>query len=241
MQATAHNIEFRVALQPIVNARTGRPAAHEALVRGANGEGAGDVLCRIPARAKHRFDRACQAAAIREFARTEREGYVTVNLFPTSAYSDGAEPDEDFIQSAQAVGLPMDRVIVEISESEAVGDWQALVERMNHWRSLGAKIAYDDFCAGYSGLVFLKQFQPDLIKLDMALIRDIDSSEHKRSLVRSIAALCAQMDIEVIAEGIETEDEAQSLMDLGIDLQQGYYWHRPVVDLEDGLVFDSIF
>src|SRR5690606_32276433 len=85
----------------------------------------------------------------------------------------------------------------------------------------------DDFGAGFAGLNLLADFQPDIVKLDMALVRGIDQSLPRRAIVSGVVSICQQLGIGVIAEGIETRDEAQCLADLGIALMQGYWFARP--------------
>ena len=81
--------------------------------------------------------------------------------------------------------------------------------------------------AGFAGLNLLADFQPDIVKLDMALVRGIDHDVPRRTIVSAVVSICRQLGIEVIAEGIETRDEAQCLADLGIRLMQGYWFARP--------------
>ena len=87
--------------------------------------------------------------------------------------------------------------------------------------------AIDDFGAGYAGLNLLADFQPDLIKLDMALIRDIDKHKGRQAITRGIMQVCSDLSIRVIAEGVESREEVMVLRDLGVALFQGYYFARP--------------
>lgn len=238
---TNHEIEYRMAMQAIVDVTLGEPVAYEALVRGAAGESAGAVFGRVPEAAKRQFDRACQWAAVQEFARSGQSGSLTVNVLPSSVEGYQGPLAAEFIQSALACGFPLHRLVVEISESEAVQDWMLLKETLETWQSLGILIAYDDFCAGYSGLTFLQAFRPDILKIDMAVTRGLDQDAQKRTVVQSLVALCRGMEIAIVAEGIETVGESQALAELGVRLQQGYFLQRPRVDSEQGLVFRETF
>jgi EAL domain-containing protein (putative c-di-GMP-specific phosphodiesterase class I) len=90
--------------------------------------------------------------------------------------------------------------------------------------------AIDDFGAGFAGLNLLADFQPDIIKLDMELIRGIDQSRTRQAIVRGTVGICAELGIKVIAEGVETPDECSALQDLGISLLQGYLFSKPLFE-----------
>jgi EAL domain-containing protein (putative c-di-GMP-specific phosphodiesterase class I) len=92
---------------------------------------------------------------------------------------------------------------------------------------MGFRIAVDDLGAGYAGLTAFAQLEPEFVKLDMSLVRDIHSNKVKQKLVRSITALCADMGIAVVAEGIEVQEERDAIIDLGCDLLQGYLLAKP--------------
>jgi EAL domain-containing protein (putative c-di-GMP-specific phosphodiesterase class I) len=112
-------------------------------------------------------------------------------------------------------------------EGEQVSDGKWLAEILSEYKRIGFKTAIDDFGAGFAGLNLLADFHPDSVKLDMALIRGIDHSRSRRAIVAGVISMCDELDIEVIAEGIETADEARCLSDLGIRLMQGYWFGRP--------------
>jgi EAL domain-containing protein (putative c-di-GMP-specific phosphodiesterase class I) len=106
-----------------------------------------------------------------------------------------------------------------------VGD---LRERLAALRALGYRIAVDDLGAGYAALSSFTQLEPDVAKLDMSLIRDIDSDQRKRSLVQSMLTVCGRdLQTLVVCEGVETEGEYQTLSEIGAELFQGYYFAKP--------------
>ena len=98
---------------------------------------------------------------------------------------------------------------------------------MREYKRCGFKTAIDDFGAGYAGMKLLADFQPDLIKIDMDLIRHVDTDRPRQAIVRSLVYLCKEMNIKVIAEGIETAGERDFLRDAGISLMQGYLFAKP--------------
>lgn len=129
-------------------------------------------------------------------------------------------------QIQQRVQDALDRM----SEQEVMRDPAHLLDILRTYRDVGLKTAIDDFGAGYSGLNLLADFTPDLLKLDMHLVRGIDQDRKRQAIARHGAALALELGIAVIAEGIETADESRALQDLGIDLQQGYLFARPQLD-----------
>jgi EAL domain-containing protein (putative c-di-GMP-specific phosphodiesterase class I) len=119
------------------------------------------------------------------------------------------------------------RVVLEITERASLSDVKDLRARLNTLRDLGFRIAIDDLGAGYAALTSFPLLEPDIVKIDMSLVRDIDSQPMKRKLVKSMTSLCREMKIEVVGEGVETNEEREVLVDLGCDLLQGYLIARP--------------
>jgi EAL domain-containing protein (putative c-di-GMP-specific phosphodiesterase class I) len=99
---------------------------------------------------------------------------------------------------------------------------------MREYQRIGFLTAIDDFGAGFAGLNLLADFQPDIIKLDMGLIRDINRHAARQSIVRSITRICEELKIGIIAEGVETIEECRYLQDIGINLMQGYLFSKPL-------------
>jgi len=120
------------------------------------------------------------------------------------------------------------RVILEITERSSLYRIEDLRARMEKLREMGFRIAVDDLGASYAGLSSFRQLGPDIVKLDMSLVRDIDSSSSKTSLVKSLIAVCTQeLGIRVICEGVETVGERDTLEQVGADLLQGFLFARP--------------
>jgi EAL domain-containing protein (putative c-di-GMP-specific phosphodiesterase class I) len=143
---------------------------------------------------------------------------MSLNLSPETAVSGRLQP-----LLAEA-GL--DNLVLEVTEHSGVEDYAALEAALATMRPY-ARIAIDDFGAGYSSLRHILALQPDILKLDMSLVRDIDQRPNKRSIVRSMAKLCDELGMQVVAEGIETAAERDVLIDVGCDLLQGYLFARP--------------
>jgi len=119
------------------------------------------------------------------------------------------------------------RLVIEVTESATPPSTSAAIEFVLCLREMGCRVAIDDFGAGYSGLNLLAELQPDQIKMDMALIRGIESNGPRQAIVRAIASVCIDLGIDLMAEGVETLDEFQWLRGEGIQLFQGYLFAKP--------------
>ncbi|HUX82733.1 MAG TPA: EAL domain-containing protein [Halothiobacillus sp.] len=219
--------DFTMAFQPIVNTTTQKIFAHEALVRGMNNESAGQVFEQVNDTNRYRFDQSCRTKAIKLAAELSMESLLSINFMPNAVY----RPElciRTTLAAAETYGFPIERIIFEITESEKVDDLVHLREIVEYYHARGFKTAIDDFGAGYAGLNLLAEIHTDLIKLDMALIRNIDSRKKSQIIVKAVLQVCAELGTTVIAEGVETYEELAVLKDLGIELFQGFYFSKPV-------------
>lgn len=219
-------IDFEYAFQPIVNVDDRRIYAHEALVRGPNGEGAMSVLSQVNETNRYWFDQACRVKAIKTAARLGLEECVSINFLPNAVY----RPEvciRSTLEAANANGFPLNRIIFEATEGERIQDGPWFARILREYQRYGFLTAIDDFGAGYAGLTLLADFTPDFIKLDMALVRDIDTSSSRQAIVKGLMHTCRDMGVTVIAEGIETTGERDFLYDAGVRLMQGYLFARP--------------
>lgn len=233
--------EFSYAFQPIVDVRARKVFAHEALVRGPAGEPAGSVLPRITPENRYSFDQACREKAIRIASQLQMQSALSINFLPNAIY----RPEvciRSTLQAAARHKFPVERIIFETVEGERISDGKWLAEILNEYKRIGFKTAIDDFGAGFAGLNLLADFQPDIVKLDMALVRGIDQSPSRRAIVAGVVAMCGQLGIDVIAEGIETSDEAHCLSDLGISLMQGFWFGHPQFEriVQDADIFRAV-
>lgn len=224
----AEPLDFQIAFafQPIVDIAERRIVAHEALVRGPNGEGAWSVLSKVTDENRYQFDQACRVEAIRTAAELGIRERVSINFLPNAVYQPAACIQSTF-RAAREHGFPIENIIFEVTEGEKVQDRPHLVNIFREYHRFGFRTAIDDFGAGYAGLDLLAEYQPDIIKLDMGLIRDIDTHRAKQAIVRGVMAMCRDLDIQVLAEGIETAAERDYLRDVGVRLMQGYLFSKP--------------
>ncbi len=218
-----------MAFQPIVH--TSGVFAYEALVRGPLGESAGSILSQVNRDNMYAFDQACRVRAI-ELAAQLGAGTpqrVSINFIPGAVY----RPEtciRKTLETAERVGMALSNIIFEVTEGERVTDRKHLLNIFREYRKHGLQTAIDDFGAGFAGLDLLAEFQPDILKLDMVLIRDIDKKPASRAIVRAVVSLCRELSIRLIAEGIETRAEFEVLEDLGIEFYQGYLFAKPQLE-----------
>ena len=218
--------QFDYAYQPIVDVDSKQVFAHEALVRGPNGEGAGSVLAQVNEQNRYRFDQACRVKAIKGAKELAIKEHISINFLPNAIY----KPElciRTTLEAARAHGFPLERIIFEVTEGERVEDGPWFAKILREYKRCGFKTAIDDFGAGHSGLTLLADFQPDLVKLDMALIRGIDSDVVRQRIVCGVLRICSDLGIRVIAEGVETAPERDFLSAAGVTLMQGYLFAKP--------------
>ncbi|RTE86234.1 MULTISPECIES: EAL domain-containing protein [Gammaproteobacteria] len=221
--------DIKMAFQPIVNVREQTLYAHEALVRGANGEGAGEVIGKVTDEMIYSFDQQCRMTAIETASKVKLPSRVSINFLPNAIY----EPETCLartLETANRVKFPRENIIFEVTEHEKIENKALLKEVFKTYKEHGFLTAIDDFGEGYAGLNMLSDFQPDLLKIDMNLIRNIDTDKVKRSIVKGVLTVANDLDITPIAEGIETEGEKNALIDLGIELMQGFYFAKPHIE-----------
>ena len=133
----------------------------------------------------------------------------------------------DTLNTAEQVGFDCSRLVIEITETEIIKEHEDFVRLINSYRAQGIKVAIDDFGAGYSGLNLLVNFQPDQVKLDMHLVRNIESHGPRQAIVRAVSQVCFDLGIDLIAEGVESLGEYHWLREQDIELFQGYLLARP--------------
>jgi len=215
--------ELGVVFQPIVDVSTGETFAHEALVRCKRPEYVSPLVL---------FERAVAENACGRLGRLIRDvafsasGDVPlfVNLHPEELTSRWlVQPDDPLCFHARPVFL-------EITETAAFTHFDLCKSVLNELcRRTGALLVVDDFGAGHSNLQRVVDLMPAIVKLDLALIRDLHKNPRGRAVVRHMVNLCAELDARVVAEGIETVEELACVRDLGVHYAQGYLLARPAV------------
>lgn len=223
--------EFELHYQPLVNLRTGKISCFEALLRWRHPErgliGPADF---IPVAEESDFITSIGAWAVQEACRTAAawpsDIDVAVNLSPIQFRNSSlvSMVSEALVNG----GLEPRRLQLEITESVILHDSNTNLKVLDELRSLGVRIALDDFGTGYSSLSYLRRFPVDKIKLDRSFVSDLPHGAGARAIVRAVAGLAAGLGITMTAEGIETAEQAQALIEEGYNEGQGYYFSVPV-------------
>ncbi len=213
-----------IAFQPIVRASNGTIFGYEALLRSNEPSmlAPGPILHAAERLGTlNQLGRAVRARSARSMSKAHRSHTLFVNLHPQDLL------DPDLQDGHAALNKIAGRVVLEITERSAISDVENARALVLGLREQGFRIAVDDLGAGYAGLNSFALLEPEFVKLDMTLIRDVDTLKVKQKLVKSLASLCSDMGLHVVAEGIETRAERDTVIDLGCDLLQGYLFARP--------------
>jgi EAL domain-containing protein (putative c-di-GMP-specific phosphodiesterase class I) len=221
---------FTMAFQPIIDVSRDRVWGYEALVRGEAGEGAGWVLGQVNESNRYKFDQACRVRAI-ELAGAffpDTETRLSINFMPNAVYEPAA-CIRATLEAARRVGFSHQQIMFEFTENERMADVGHVQRIITEYRKHGFSTALDDFGAGYAGLNLLASFQPDLIKLDMELIRGVAQSPARQIIIACVTTMARELGVTVLAEGVETEAELMALRAAGIDLFQGYLFAKPAL------------
>lgn len=228
-QACDLGFDFSMAFQPIIDWPNNRVFAYEALARGPEGQGAGWVFEQVNEDNRYRFDQSCRVKAIQLAAELGIDAYLSINFMPNAVY----RPElciRTTLAAAETYGFEKSKIIFEFTENERIQNDEHLRNIVEHYRKQGFLTAIDDFGSGYNGLELLTHLPTNLVKLDMNLIRDIDQHKPRQIITRHSVEMLRDLGMQVIAEGIETAAERDTLLDLGVTLFQGYYFAKPAFE-----------
>lgn len=201
--------------------------AYEALVRGPDGEGAGQVLAQVNADNVYKFDQACRVKAIEMAADLGMDRQLNINFLPNAVYEPRA-CIRATLDAAARTRFDPKRLTFEIVETESIADTPHLLNIIAEYRRQGFKIALDDFATGYSGLTRLAELKPDIVKLDRALVKDCDRDRTRLAIIASMIALGSEIGVKVVVEGMERRSEVDALRSVGARFMQGFYFAKPV-------------
>jgi EAL domain-containing protein (putative c-di-GMP-specific phosphodiesterase class I) len=213
-----------MACQPIVNWKEKRVYGYEALLRSAEPSlpsppeilDAAERLGRLP-----ELGRLIRRRVAEQAANAPHDVKFFVNLHAVDLN------DDDLFDRASPLARMADRVVLEVTERASLEIVKNIDARVGKLRDLGYVLAIDDLGSGYAGLSSFTLLDPALAKLDMSLVRGIEANPKKQTIVRSMCRLCEEMGILVVAEGVETAAERDTLAELGCELLQGYLFARP--------------
>ncbi len=213
-----------MAFHPIVEPRTRWVCGYETLLRTetpdlpdpnavlAAAERLGEV---------HLLGRVVRERVVRSSQLAGQSALFFVNVHPAELL------DEQLYAPDAPLSMLAKQVVLEITERTRLDQVPDVRGRVSRLRQLGYRIAVDDLGAGYSALSSIAQLEPEFVKLDISLVRDLDTVPIKQKLVRSLVSLAKEMNAVVVAEGVETAAERDALVDLGCDLLQGFLFARP--------------
>lgn len=226
-----NNESLTAHFQPIVDMKDNRIYGYETLTRGVKEDGSlmyPDILFKKSKRNDMNFklDRLCRESALKTAATKKVHQKVFINFIPTAIY----DPEfclQSTVKWAKQLEFDPSQIVFEVIETELVKDQGHLKNILEYYRSKGFKIALDDVGEGYSSLNMLIELKPDIIKIDRNIISGIDKNELKRSVYKALYNLAREHSITVLAEGVETACELETIKNIGVDLVQGYYFAKP--------------
>ena len=225
---------YSFAFQPIVNSEKRAVSSIEALVRGPGGMSPQDLFSRFGSdtAALYDFDLQSKVMAIAQAVALGCRTDLSINLLPRSLTH--ARDSAAFLLDALAQhGLSPEQLVIEVTEEEAITNFDEFRAATQRMRAAGVRLAIDDFGAGHAGLSLLTEFHPDILKIDRRLVRGISSNGPRQAIVAAIIDLCRPLGIAVVAEGIETIEEFDWLNKAGVHRFQGFLFARPAHDRFD--------
>jgi len=227
--------ELALHFQPIIELASNRLLGAEALVRWQHPK-RGMVMpdTFIPLAEQNGFIREMGVWVLEEACRhlaawraaNNSSLYMTVNV-ATPQIPDGL-PVELAIEAADRYGVPHDALIFEITEGVLLSDFNKGLKWVESMRAAGFHIYLDDFGTGYSSLSYLKRFPVDAVKVDKSFVRDMQSNASDRALVQAVVAMARALDLQVVAEGVESKQHVELLVEMGCSRGQGYYFSKPM-------------
>lgn len=225
--------DTEIAFQPFIDVLNHQIHGFEALARPISEHGFADIgqLLKIASAAEMRApleSHLCDLA-IHAFRQRQLSGRLFINLSPAAL----GHPDfsvERLLNTLRANQLPFIRVVIELTEQQYSDHPDRLQENLDQLRRVGILLALDDFAAGYNGMLHWLHRQPEIVKIDRALLSGIDRIPKKYRFVRAVVHLAKESGALIVAEGIEQISEAQVLAGLGVDFMQGYLFGRPAID-----------
>ena len=229
LRASLDTDDFTLAFQPVVSLHDGHPVFAEALLRwkldGENVSPAEFIPVAEATGLLIGLGRRVLANACRQAAGWSAPTAVSVNVSPSQLHTEGLA---DYArQILRATGLAPDRLVIELTEGALVEDEAAVIRTLEELRAEGILVALDDFGTGYSSLAYLEGLPLDIVKLDRAFVASLGTSDRAEGVLSGAIELAHALGLQVVAEGVETSQQAHILFLLGCDLAQGFLFARP--------------
>lgn len=220
------DFDFTMAFQPIINCQTNTVFGYEALVRGLNNESAYSIIAKVNDDNRYLFDQLCRIKAIALASKLKLDSILSINFLPNAIY----KPERCIrttLDAAKEYDFPTEKIMFEFTEVERIEDSDFIKSIVEFYKKSGFITAIDDFGSGYAGLGLLANFQTNIVKFDMDLIRNIDQDKTRQSIIKNCLNIFSDLNITALAEGIETIEEMLWLRESGVQLMQGYLFAKP--------------
>ena len=234
LEAVIAHQQIGLLFQPQIDPASGEIVGVEALARW-DGAASPEKLFERAAAAglAERLSRLVQRKALRTAATWEgalRPLHLSINLLPQDLARPGY--DQWLLDEIECAGIDPARITVEITESALLSDSDSIAERLSRLRSVGIRVAVDDFGTGYASLAYLTSLPLDILKIDRGLIADIVGRSRDRIVVKAMIAMAKELDLKVVVEGVESTGQLALLADWGCDLYQGFLGAGPLDEIE---------
>lgn len=218
--------------QPIVDMEEGSILGYEGLIRGPSNSPLHSPLNLFAAAERCRalvpLERACRRVTAEAFIEHQLPGCLFLNISPQTLLAPEHKSGET-LAYLNMLGLPSERIVIELTETHPNASYQALREAASHYRDSGFRIALDDLGEGFSNMRLWSELRPDVVKLDKHFVQEIQYDPLKEQFVRSMVDIARQSGALLVAEGIETVEELRVLRRLGVRYGQGYLFARPAL------------
>ena len=223
--------EFYLVYQPIIDGKSGLPAGFEALARWRNvdlGRVRPDHFIRAAEQngTIGRLTRILLRKALSEALEWPDNYSLSFNLSAIDIVSN--ETTGELREIIRDSGFPPERLVLEITETALLHDFEHAVHGIEQFAAMGIRVALDDFGSGFSSLVYLQRIPIDRLKIDLSFTSHLETSKSNRDIMRHILALCSDLKIDCVVEGVETPSQAEILRGMKAPLLQGYYFARPM-------------
>jgi diguanylate cyclase (GGDEF)-like protein len=224
LERSIQDQSFRMVYQPIVDTSRWQVYAYEALCRptDATFDHVGDLFATVTRAGRlAELGRVLRALSVGPMKTLPTQGLLFINLHPFEL------GDPHLLDRDSPEAFFADRIVLEITEAGEIRDYARAREQIGRLREIGYRVALDDLGSGYSGLNSLAMLEPDFVKIDMGMVRDVHRAKRSARLLKHLLEFCAEEGTMAIAEGIETFEEYQAIAHLGVRLMQGYFFARP--------------
>lgn len=216
--------------QPIAALRGAMLYGYEALIRGPSDSPLHSPLNLFSTAASYgrlaELELACREVSIEQFGQLQLQGRLFVNVSPAVVLQPDY-PHQRTLQFLHKAGISNQRVVIELTEHYPVEDYEMMRQAVTHYREMGFAVAIDDLGAGYSGLRGWSELRPDFVKIDRHFVQNVHADPAKRQFIHSICEIAHALGSEVIAEGVETPEELETILGFDVAYAQGYHFARP--------------